>query len=156
MCFHPSLSDEPTIDVTPHTVSDDRLEPHKYQTEETSENTAVHGCEKESIIGYIFSHTLEYLAYSDRLSSCHRTDMFSEEEETIDGKTREKKPDAPCKSFLYCTDPYGCAIFSPQSDDAPEERISRSYKNLEHEVTPHDIDKYEGNGKLSLERDKKE
>lgn len=126
MCFHPSLSDEPTIDVTPDTVPDDRLEPHKYQTEKTSENTAVHGCEKESIVGYIFSHTLEYLTYRDCLSSCHRTDMFSEKEETIDGKTREKQSDTPCKSFLYSTDPYGCAISSPQSDDTPEERISRS------------------------------
>lgn len=59
---------------------------------------------------------------------------MSEEEDAIEDKSREKNPDTPCKSLLYCTDPDLISLPEEEADDTPKYRKSWREKDLQEKI----------------------
>lgn len=134
--------------MTTDTVSDNRLTPHEHYTEETGYNSWIHRSDDECATRYVGLYGHEYRRYSLHLRSLHRCDILTEEEDTIEDKSREHYPDTPCKSFLYCTDPD--LVSSSEENPYQKSEYTQSWrdKSLQDEVCHHES--YEDKGDIIL------
>ncbi len=143
MLLHPFLPNKPSIYPTAHAISHHGLEPHEGDTEKAGDDSRIHRSDDEGVCTEIF-----LCHHPDTRDGCHlwtwrRCYVTTEEEDTVEGKAREKKSDAPCKSFLDGSHPDFFSFFEIHTHEGPKDAPFRTEKDLRHELKYHQAHEYE-------------
>ncbi len=155
MFLHPSLPHKPRVNPASYAVSCDWLEPHESDTKEAGDERRIHRSDDEGATCDIFTSCHEDIWYGLHLRSLHRWYVHAEEEDAVEGETREKESDTPCKSLLDSSYPDFFSFLEIHTHECAEDAPFWTEKDLRHELKYHQAHEYEWDRVLGLKEHEK-